>query len=269
MIKLAFSTLGCPDWSYDEIVSMAKDIGYDAIEIRGIEKDMFAPIAKPFLPENIEQTKARLQKLGLVISCLTSGVRLNETYRIESHMADAMAYIDLAKKLEVPYVRVIGDSGPNPTEVPFNDVAKRLRELAEYAEGTNVKLLIETNGAFAKSDVMLDLLDKVDMDNVAVLWDINHPVRFYGESIEETYEKLGNRVEYFHIKDSIEVDGNIEYQMIGKGDLPIKELVTLLKKNDFDGYVSLEWVKRWCLSLAEPGVVFPYYLSYMKRLMAK
>lgn len=269
MIKLAFSTLGCPDWSFDDIVTMASDLGYDAIEIRGIARDMSAPSAKPFLPENIDRTKARLEKLNLSISCLTSGVRLNETYRIESHMADGKAYIDLADKLGVEFVRVIGDSGPNPTDVPFDDVAARLKELAEYADGTNVTILIENNGAFAKSDLMLELLNKVGKDNVAVLWDINHPIRFFGESIEETYEKLGDRVKYFHIKDSLEVDGNIEYQMIGKGDLPIVELVALLKEKGYDGYLSLEWLKRWCLSLAEPGVVFPLYISHMKSLLAE
>ena len=267
MIKLAFSTLGCPDWSFDDILSMAKDLGFDAIEIRGIERDMFAPSAKPFLPENIEKTKERLGKLGLSISCLTSGVRLNETYRIESHMADGKAYIDLAQKLEVPFVRVIGDSGPNPTDVPFDDVALRLKELAEYAKDKDVTILIENNGAFADSDVMSKLLDAVNMDNVAVLWDINHPVRFFGENVSETYEKIGSHVQYFHIKDSLEVDGNVEYQMIGKGDLPIKELVALLKEKNFEGYLSLEWLKRWCLSLAEPGIVFPRYISFMRGLL--
>ena len=268
MIKLAFSTLGCPDWSFDDILSMSKDLGYDAIEIRGIERDMFAPSAKPFLPENIEKTKERLEKLGLEISCLTSGVRLNETYRIESHMADGKAYIDLAQKLGVPYIRVIGDSGPDPTDIPFDNVAKHLKELADYADGTDVTLLIENNGALAKSDLMLHLLEKVSADNVAVLWDINHPIMNYGESIEETYEKLGKHIQYLHIKDAVKTDDGVKYEMIGHGELPIKEIVSLLKSGGYTGYLSLEWLKRWCTSLAEPGIVFPHYISYMRGLLA-
>ena len=269
MMKLAFSTLGCPDWSFDDILSMSKDLGYDAIEIRGIERDMFAPSAKPFLPENINQTKARLEKLGLKISCLTSGVRLNETYRIESHLADGRAYIDLADLFGVPYVRVIGDNGPEPTPVSVDDVAKRLKLLTDYAKDTDVTILIETNGAFADSDVMLELLNKVDADNLAVLWDINHPVRYFGESVQTTFEKLGKHIEYLHIKDSTANDEGIQYEMVGHGDLPIREVVDLLKSEGYDGYLSLEWLKRWRLSLAEPGIVFPHYIAYMKELLAE
>lgn len=266
-MKLAFSTLGSPDWSLEDILSTAKDLGYDGVEIRGIGRELSAPSARPFLPEHIGDTMARFAGLGLEISCLTSGVRLNESYRIESHMADGRAYIDLAEKLRVPFVRVIGDSGPTPTDIPLDKVAKRLGELADYAAPKGVTVLIETNGALSKSETMLALLDKTGAQNVAVLWDINHPVRNYGESAEYTWGKLKNHVKYLHIKDSVGGEDGPEYEMIGYGDLPIKEVVGLLKADGFDGWLSLEWVKRWCLSLAEPGIVFPHYISYMRKLL--
>ena len=34
-MKIAFSTLGCPEWSWEDIYSMAKDTGFDGIELRG------------------------------------------------------------------------------------------------------------------------------------------------------------------------------------------------------------------------------------------
>ncbi len=267
MIKLAFSTLGCPDWSLEDILSTAKDLGYDGVEIRGIGRELSAPSAAPFLPAHIDGTMARFKNLGLEISCLTSGVRLNETYRIESHMADGRAYIDLAAKLGVPYVRVIGDSGPTPTDVPFDKVAARLVELAAYAKGKNVTVLIETNGAFAKSETMKQLLDTVAAPNVGVLWDIHHPVRNYGEAPTHTWQVLGPHIRYLHIKDSTAGEDGAAYEMIGYGDLPLKEVVGILKSNGWEGWLSLEWVKRWCLSLAEPGIVFPHYIDYMKKLL--
>ena len=39
IMKLAFSTLGCPDWSWEEILATAKDMGFDAVEILGIAKE--------------------------------------------------------------------------------------------------------------------------------------------------------------------------------------------------------------------------------------
>lgn len=34
-MKIAFSTLGCPDFSWTDIYPMAKDFHFDGIEIRG------------------------------------------------------------------------------------------------------------------------------------------------------------------------------------------------------------------------------------------
>jgi len=47
-MKLAFSTLGCPDWNWNEIYSMAHDLGYAGIEIRGLGEEIMASRAKPF-----------------------------------------------------------------------------------------------------------------------------------------------------------------------------------------------------------------------------
>ena len=35
-MKLAFSTLACPEWSWKDIYPMAHDLGYAGIEIRGL-----------------------------------------------------------------------------------------------------------------------------------------------------------------------------------------------------------------------------------------
>ena len=45
-MKIAFSTLGCPGWSWDEIFATAKDMGLYGIEIRGVGNEMFAPKIK-------------------------------------------------------------------------------------------------------------------------------------------------------------------------------------------------------------------------------
>ena len=49
-MKLAFSTIGCPNWSYDEVVSTASDLGYDGFEVRGIGGEIYAPDVKQFKP---------------------------------------------------------------------------------------------------------------------------------------------------------------------------------------------------------------------------
>ena len=264
-MKFAFSTLGCPDWSFGDIVSTAKDTGFDGIEIRGIGREIYVPNTKPFLPENIGKSVETLKKTGLEISCLSSDNNLNERFKIDSHMKSAKEHIDLAAALKVRYVRVLIDSAPAPAApVDFDAIAKDLRTLAAYAGERDVTVLVETNGAFADSSVMLKMMEAVDSTHVAVLWDVHHPFRFFGEPVGLTYDRLKEHICYVHVKDSLVNNGNVEYQMMGYGDVPILEAVKLLRENRFSGYVTLEWLKRWCADLAEPGIVFPHFLLYLK-----
>jgi hypothetical protein len=39
-MKLAFSTLECPDWSFQQILDNAQQMGFNGIEIRGSENEM-------------------------------------------------------------------------------------------------------------------------------------------------------------------------------------------------------------------------------------
>ncbi len=41
-MKLSFSTLGCPDFSWPDIYSMAKDLGFSGTEMRGLGGNLFS-----------------------------------------------------------------------------------------------------------------------------------------------------------------------------------------------------------------------------------
>lgn len=243
----------------------AKDLGFDGIEIRGIENEMYVPGFKPFLDININSTKARLERMKLTIPCLTSACYLSRKQGIDTYLKEGMDYIDLASRLGVPNIRVLGDDSPEPKEdVDFDFVVKNLSTLADYAEGKNVGVLVETNGFFADSGRILELINTVNSPNVGVLWDVHHPFRFMKEPVESTYELLKERIAFVHVKDSIFENGRLIYKMTGYGDVPVEEALTLLKEGGYTGFVSLEWVKRWCLELEDPGVVFSHFANFMR-----
>ena len=95
-MKLAFSTIGCPDWSLDEIIAAAKDLNYDGVEIRGIGGEIYAPAIKQ-LTEGREKLMAKLASTGVKISCLTSGATFAIHDAKDASLKEAFAYIDLAK----------------------------------------------------------------------------------------------------------------------------------------------------------------------------
>ena len=269
-MKISFSTLACPEYSWSDIYSMAKDIGFHGIEIRGLGDDIFAVNAQPFSDNKITETIKTLQRLNLEIPCLSSGCALKNIENTEVNLNEISQYIELAKKLNTPYIRILADREPMPVgEVDDNSVCEVLKKAAALAENTNVTLLVETNGVYSDTKRLKKLIDAVDSDHVAVLWDVHHPYRYANESPEESVMNLGSLIKYVHVKDSVMIDGKAAYRLMGEGDLPIDQMMSALKESGYDGYVSLEWVKRWAKQLSDAGIVFPHFAHYMQKYLKK
>ncbi len=263
-MKLAFSTLGCPDFDWKDIYSLAKDFGFSGIELRGLGDDIFSVHARPFREENLPATIELLHKKRLEIPCLSTGCALRFPEKRDETIAEIREYIDLAQKLSTPYIRILGDLTAAPT-TDFSDaiVLSALQELIPYAEEKGVTLLVETNGVYADTGRLRDLLNQIPSDNIGALWDVHHPYRYAGESPEQTVQNLGAYIKYTHFKDSVMKDGKVEYRLLGEGDLPIDDIVRTLDSINFDGYLSLEWLKQYAPDLSDAGIVFPHYANFM------
>ncbi|HOP75214.1 MAG TPA: AMP-binding protein [Bacillota bacterium] len=269
-MKLAFSTLGCPDFNWPDIYAMAKDLGFDGIEIRGLGEEIFAVKAKPFTESELPNTVKKLKDLRLEIPCLSSGCCLKFPEKADANYQEIVEYINLAKRLGTPYVRVLGDLEPQVTEeVDDNVVLEALKRLIPVAEANGVTLLIETNGVYADTSRLRGLLEHVASDAVGALWDLHHPYRYAGETPEKTVQNLGAFIKYVHIKDSVMVDGVVQYRMLGEGDLPIDGMMRALNSINYSGFISLEWVKRWAKDLDDAGVVFPHFENFMRQYIKK
>ena len=270
-MKIAFSTLGCPDFSWSDIYSVAKDFGFDGIEIRGIGKEINAVKAREFTEgPQLDRTIAVLERLGLEIPCLTSGCCLKFADKLDETLSEIGEYINLASLLGTPFIRVLADLEPDPRgEIDDDYMVGAIKKAAALAKGTGVTLLIETNGVYSDTKRLRALLDKVAMREVAALWDIHHPYRFAHETPETTIENLGSYIKYVHVKDSIMEKGpdgkkTIKYRMMGFGDMPIPGMLHALREIGYEGYISLEWVKRWAPDIDDCGIVFPQFAAYMR-----
>jgi sugar phosphate isomerase/epimerase len=188
-MKIAFSTLGCPGWSWEDILVTAKDLGFQGVELRGIENELYVPKTLPFNETNIKSTIERLKKLKLEIPILTSSCYLFEKENIGGYISEGKEYIDIASQIGTPFIRVLGDSKVEPgNNIDIEFVAHNLKILAEYASDKNVEVLIETNGDLADSKKMLNLLKITGDRNVGVLWDIHHPFRFLEKLLKKPME---------------------------------------------------------------------------------
>ena len=258
-MKLAFSTLACPELSWQDMTSMAKDFGFHGIELRAYEdtptKELIEALSK--------LTTGRLE-----IACVSTGASLQYPETREEALREARQAIDLAQKLGAPFVRLLADRTAGPQDpVDDDDVAQAIRTLIPIAEAADVTLLIETNGVFADSKRLVHLLTALQSDRVGALWDFHHPYRYAGESPAQTVADLGAFIKYVHCKDSVMEDGKAAYKLMGDGDLPFDQFFRALQSINYEGYISLEWLKRYAPGLEEAGIVFPQFVEYVSNYL--
>ena len=257
-MKLSFSTLGCPDFSWTEIYTMAKDCGFSGIEVRDLGDET----------KNLERTIAQLKSKNLEISCLSTGCALKFADRRQQNIDELKGHIELAEKMGTSYIRVLGDLTAAPNgEVDDDLVIGILRELAPFAAKAGVTLLVETNGVYSDTKRLFELLTAVGSDNVAALWDIHHPYRYGHETPSQTVQNLGAYIKYTHIKDSVIENGKTVYKIMGEGDLPMDDIMLALRSINFDGYITLEWLKKYAPDLEDAGIVFPSFVNFMDQYL--
>ncbi len=262
-MKIAFSTLGCPNYDWKDIYSMAKDLGFDGIEVREIRSEFSR---SPFSPENCESTAKKLKQIRLEVPCLSTGCVLSETEKSEENIAEITEYMKVASTLGASYIRILADRTPAPTkEIDDRLVVEEIRKLIPFARENNIILLVETNGVYADTKRLKKLLDEINDNSVQALWDTHHPYRFFGEQPSQTIENIGEYIRYTHIKDSVMENGEVKYKMMGKGDIPVIDIINALKTINYNGYMTLEWVKRWAPELSDAGIVFPHFAEFMKK----
>ena len=269
-MRLSFSTLACPNLSWQEIYSMAKDFGFEGIEIRGLGNSIFAVQAQPFTERELPNTIKTLKALRLSIPIFSSNCCLKYEDMIDENKREIKEYVQLAGKTGTPYIRVLADLEVFPDgEVDDDLVIRQLKELAPFAAAHNVTLLVETNGVYADTARLRRLLERVAHDSVAALWDVHHPFRVAEEAPETTIQNLGAYIKHIHVKDSLMADGKLQYRLMGEGDIPIDGMMRALQSINYEGFVSLEWLKRWADDLEDAGIVIPQFAHYMEKYSEK
>ena len=273
-MKLSFSTLGCPNWSFDEIVRRASQYGYDGVAFRGLGGELDLTKVPEFSPAERANTRRRLREAGLTTSMVltSAAMMIAEVEKLEASLRLGQSHIDIASDLECPYIRVFG--GQMPVGISHAAAVRRagdrLRQLADYGAQKGVYVLIETHDDWVVTSLLRRAVEAANHPNVGVLWDVHHPVRIPGESVAQAWANIGPWVRCVDFKDSVtdfEVRLGYRYVQIGDGEIPLKDALQILKAAGFDGWLTFEWEKVWHPDLADPSVAFPEFIARIRALL--
>jgi sugar phosphate isomerase/epimerase len=266
--RISFSTLGCPSWDWKTILRHASEWGYAAIEVRGIQGQMDLTKVPEFSGSRVPETLKEILDLNVRICNLGASARMHESSASarSAQLDEGKRFIDLARKLQCPYVRVFGDRYPpgEDKNAVLDRVVAGLGELGQHARGSGVQVILESHGDFTDSDTLLGLLQRVGMQEVALLWDAHHTFVAGNEQPVDTWKKLKAYIRHTHLKDSTGTGEDLRYVLVGKGRVPVRETVRILKEGGYRGFYGLEWEKAWHKEIEEPEVAFPHYAQVMR-----
>ena len=259
---IAFSTLGCPAWSWNNILDQADRLGYAAIELRGVAGEMDLPRVPELSGSRLPSTRKDLAALGLTVSDLGASAVMHETGPArEKAFDEGRRFIDLAHAMGVKYVRMFGDkiAPDQPRTEVFARVVDGFRQMAAYGKTAGVTVLMESHGDFTHTKDIAEILQTVASDHFALLWDAHHTFADGHEQPADTYAALGRWVRHTHLKDSIPAATERRYVLTGSGDVPVRAQVKTLAASGYKGYYCFEWEKKWHPEIEEPEIAFPQY----------
>ncbi len=269
MMKLSFTTLGCPEWSFEYLIEQAEKLGYSGIEIRGVNGVMRAEEIPEFFPENMEATKKLLREHNLEMVGFGTSANFHNEANAAKGIDESKKAIDVCATLGIPAIRVFGDALPDKehAEETIALVGNSIAEVCRYAEGKGVDVLLEVHGDFNTIETVGGVIEACkEYKCFGILWDIEHSDRAYADNWQPFYQAVRPYIKHIHVKDYLRhEDGSFTLCLVGEGDIPIKDIITTLKEDGYDGYYSLEWEKKWVPELPDPEVAFPAYYEFMKQ----
>lgn len=269
-MKLSFSTLGCPEWDFNKVVTEAGRLGFSGIELRGVNGKLRAEEIPELFPENLAATKAFLKAKNVELVGFGTSASFHNEKNAAAGLDECRKAINVCSAAGIPSIRVFGDQLPDKNDIggTIAFVADSIAKLCEYAEDKAVEVRLEVHGEFNTIETIGRVIDRCrQYKSFGLIWDIEHSDRAYGDNWRPFYELIRPYVKHIHVKDYIRLEnGAYTLCLPGEGDIPIRGIVTTLLRDGFDGFFSLEWEKKWHPELPEPDAAFPIYCDFMREI---
>jgi len=270
-MKLAFSTLGCPDWDLAAIIRAARQFGYKGIELRALAGSLDLLSRPEFASSELARTITRFEDEGIEICCVDTSCTFHSPDANERaiQVSIALAHAELAAKIGAPLIRIFPDKiQPGAQREQTRDwIAESLRTVAERLPD-KVDVGLETHGDFAKAEAAAEIVTLADHRRVKLIWDVANSVAA-GDTIEHAGRVVKPYLAHIHLRDAKPVAGLEHWLPVlaGHGRVSFAETLTAIRELHYDSYVSFEWEKYWRPGIEEPEVALPDFINAIRGLL--
>jgi protein FrlC len=176
--------------------------------------------------------------------------------------------IEVAKAIGAPRIQMTsGHSGYGTNrKTNFKNITKVMEILVEHAEKNEVDIVFEVltimeSNTIVMLDDLIELINKIGSPRLKGMLDTVMPMTNW-ETYSEYFEKLGDKLAYIHFEDTNGI--NQFHQPIGKGILDMPELIAIVRRYGYDGWLSLELFSSY---IREPEMFSGQEIRKLRRLL--
>lgn len=268
-MKIAGHTMGTPEYTVTEAIKLFHDIGIDGAEIV-VQNGYHSGISTACTREELDGIKACAAENHIEICCLTpynSFFNDLDDAKRESEIQDIETVIRACEYLGARFIRIYGGNliAGDTYRLPERRarLVDSMRYLGEKAAAKNVTLVIENhfNTMCVSAKDSYSVIKEINHPNVKILYDQANLSFTGNEDYEEAIAIQQDEVAYMHVKDLVFKEGvtftsdqvshpeeskrNVYTRIVGEGVIAWPEILKLVKQHGYDGWLSMEYERRW------------------------
>ena len=243
---------------YLGLINKAKEMGFEGIEYTdgGYMNE----------PESAKKIRERAAEQGIEVVALAIGANFIQGSggNLKDEIARVCKVVDYAAEMGAKLMRhdvAYGFGGDRKHTRGYDDALPRLaegcREVTKYAEQKGVKTMTENHGYFSQDAYRVEkLINTVGHDNFGALVDLGN-FMCADEDPWKSVAVLAPYAKHVHAKDFFKKSGMeiapgagwfqtragdyLRGTIIGHGEARIYQSIQILKKNGYDGFVTVEF----------------------------
>ncbi|MBQ3140721.1 MAG: sugar phosphate isomerase/epimerase [Clostridia bacterium] len=264
-------------------IAKAKEMGLDGIEFSGLE-----PTEGETRIDYAKRVREECERLGMPMVNFCTGADFLRAESVEAEIERIKGEVDIAAILGVPSMRhdatFAFKEGTRKWQ-GFDQIlpilADACRQVTEYAASKGIRTCIENHGQLVQESRRVEkLINAVAHENFGQLIDIGN----FTCVDEDCTVAVGRNAPYavhvhakdFHVKSgqygnpgrgffyTTRSGNHLRGAIIGHGDVPVRQCISILKANGYDGYVSIEFE-----GMEDPYDAIPIGMENLRRYIAE
>jgi sugar phosphate isomerase/epimerase len=217
------------DWDLPTLIANCQKAGVTGVELRTTH----AHGVEPSLNEKQrEDVRRRFADSEVTLVGLGSNERFDDPNPevVKKAIEASKEFVRLSHDVGGSGVKVKPDSFHKevPREKTIEQIGRALNELGEYGAGFGQQIRLEVHGQCAELPTIKAILDVADHPNVAICWNSNAD-DLKGEGLEHNFQLVRDRF-----------GATLHVRRLDAPGYPWKDLIGLLVKSDYDGWIMLE-----------------------------